>query len=145
MWGPNRRRLFRRNVSGGVWRLERWLYSQACLSLLFYSQSNSFVEALGPETKFTQFTIIVLWWYWKKKREFFRYKLPFLQVSIFWFLGFAKFAKFTINTTTELVKFYSLNTENKEHDMLRVKMLTKIIMAIFFSVHSASGKWTYFN
>ena len=76
----------------------------------------------------------------KKKREFFRYKLQFLQVSIFWFLGFAKFAKFTINTTTELVKFYSLNTENKEHHMLRVKMLTKIIMAIFFSVHSAGGK-----
>ena len=65
-WGPSRRRLFPRNVSGGVWRLERWLYSQACLSLLFYSQSNSFVEALGPETKFTQFKI-VLWWYWEKK------------------------------------------------------------------------------
>ena len=79
----------------------------------------------------------------KKKREFFRYKLQFLQVSIFWFLGFAKFAKFTINTTTELVKFYSLNTENKEHHMLRVKMLTKIIMAIFFSVYSVGGKSTY--
>ena len=79
----------------------------------------------------------------KKKREFFRYKLQFLQVSIFWFLGFAKFAKFTVNTTTELVKFYSLNTENKEHHMLRVKMLTKIIMAIFFSVYSVGGKSTY--
>ena len=67
----------------------------------------------------------------EKKREFFRYKRQFLQVSIFWFLGFAKFAKFTIKTTTELVKFYSLNTENKEHQMLRVQMLTKIIMAIF--------------
>ena len=79
----------------------------------------------------------------KKKREFFRYKIQFLQVSIFWFLGFAKFAKFTIKTTTELVKFYSLNTENKEHHMLRVKMLTKIIMAIFFSVYSVGGKSTY--
>ena len=56
-----------------------------------------------------------------------------------------KFAKFTIKTTTELVKFYSLNTENKEHHMLRVKMLTKIIMAIFFSVHSAGRKSTYSN
>ena len=81
----------------------------------------------------------------KKKREFFRYKLQFLQVSIFWFLGFAKFAKFTIKTTTELVKFYSLNTENKEHHMLRVKMLTKIIMAIFFSVYLVGGKSTYSN
>ena len=26
----------------------------------------------------------------KKNREFFRYKIQFLQVSIFWFLGFAK-------------------------------------------------------
>ena len=43
-----------------------------------------------------------------KNREFFRYKIQFLQVSIFWFLDFAKFAKFTIKTTTELVKFYSL-------------------------------------
>ena len=76
----------------------------------------------------------------KKKREFFGYTRQFLQVSIFWFLGFAKFAKFTINTITELVKFYSLSTENKEHHMLRAKMLTKIIMAIFFSVHSAGGK-----
>ena len=56
----------------------------------------------------------------------------FLQVSIFSFLGFAKFEKFTIKTSTELVKFYPLNTENKEHHMLRVKMLTTIIMAIFF-------------
>ena len=40
----------------------------------------------------------------KKNREFFRYKIQFLQISIFWFLGFAKFAKFTIKTTTELVK-----------------------------------------
>ena len=40
----------------------------------------------------------------KKNREFFRYKIQFLQVSIFWFLGFAKFAKFTIKTTTELDK-----------------------------------------
>ena len=68
----------------------------------------------------------------KKKREFFRYKIQFLQVSIFSFLGFAKFEKFTIKTSTELVKFYPLNTENKEHHMLRVKILTTIIMAIFF-------------
>ena len=81
----------------------------------------------------------------KKNREFLRCKIQFLQVSIFQFLGFAKFAKFTIKTTTELVKFYSLNTENKEHHMLRVKMLTTIIMAIFFSVHSAGGKSTYSN
>ena len=79
----------------------------------------------------------------KKKREFFRYKRQLLQVSTFSFLGFAKFAKFTIKTTTELVKFYSLNIENKEHHMLRVKMLTKIIMAIFFSVYSVGGKSTY--
>ena len=110
------------------------------LSLLFYSQSKSFVQALQTKTKFMKFTI-VLWWYWKR-REFFRYKRQLLQVSIFSFLGFAKF---TIKTTTELVKFYSLNTENKEHHMLRVKMLTKIIMAIFFSVLSAGGKWTYSN
>ena len=77
-----------------------------------------------------------------RNREFFRYKIQFLQISIFWFFGFAKFAKFTIKTTTELVKFYSLNTEKKEHHMLRVKMLTKIIMAIFFSVHSAGRKST---
>ena len=56
---------------------------------------------------------------------------------------FLAFAKFTIKTTTELVQFYSLNTENKEHHMLRVKMLTKIIMAIFFSVYSVGGKSTY--
>ena len=68
----------------------------------------------------------------KKKGEFFRYKIQFLQVSIFSFLGFAKFEKFLIKTSTELVKFYSLITENKEHHMLRVKMLTTIIMAIFF-------------
>ena len=79
----------------------------------------------------------------KKKREFFRYKRQLLQVSTFSFLGFAKFAKFTIKTTTELVKFYSLNIENKEHHMLRVKMLTKIIMAIFFSVYSVGGKSIY--
>ena len=108
------------------------------LSLLFYSQSKSFVQALQTKTKFMKFTI-VLWWYWKR-REFFRYKRQFLQVSIFSFLGFAKF---TIKTTTELVKFYSLNTENKEHHILRVKMLTKIIMAIFFSVYSVGGKSTY--
>ena len=111
------------------------------LSLLFYSQSKSFVQALETKTKFMKFAI-VLWWYWKKE-NFFRYKRQFLQVSIFWFLGFAKFAKFTIKTTTELVKFYSLNTENKEHHMLRVKMLTKIIMAIFFSVYSVGGKSIY--
>ena len=75
----------------------------------------------------------------EEKREFFRYKRQFLQVSIFSFLGFTKFAKFTIKTTTELVKLYSLNTENKEHHMLRVKMLTKIITAIFFSVYSVGG------
>ena len=79
----------------------------------------------------------------EEKREFFRYKRQFLQVSIFSFLGFTKCAKFTIKTTTELVKLYSLNTENKEHHMLRVKMLTKIIMAIFFSVYSVGGKSTY--
>ena len=81
------------------------------LSLLFYSQSKSFVQALETKTKFMKFAI-VLWWYWKKE-NFFRYKRQFLQVSIFWFLGFAKFAKFTIKTTTELFKFCSLNTENK--------------------------------
>ena len=81
----------------------------------------------------------------KKNREFFRYKIQFLQVSIFGFLSFAKFAKFAIKTTTELVKFYSLNTENKEHHMLRVKMLTKIIMAIFFSVYLVGGKSTHSN
>ena len=81
----------------------------------------------------------------EEKREFFRYKRQFLQVSIFSFLGFTKFAKFTIKTTTELVKLYSLNTENKEHHMLRVKMLTKIIMAIFFSVYSVGGRSTYSN
>ena len=37
----------------------------------------------------------------------------------------------------------ALNTENKEHHMLIVKMLTKIIMAIFFSVYSVGGKSTY--
>ena len=79
----------------------------------------------------------------KKKREFFRSKRQLLQVSIFSFLGFAKFAKFTIKTTNELIKFYSLTTENKEHYMLRVKMLTKIIMAIFFSVYSVGGKSIY--
>ena len=78
----------------------------------------------------------------KKNREFFRHKIQFLRISIFWFLGFAKFAKFTIKTTTELVKFYSLNTEKKEHHMLRVKMLTKIVMAIFFSVDPAGRKST---
>ena len=72
-----------------------------------------------------------------EKRQFFRYKRQFLRASIFSFLGFAKFAKFTIKTTTEL------NTENKEHHILRVKMLTKIIMAIFFSVYSVGGKSTY--
>ena len=113
------------------------------LSLLFYSQSNSFVEALGSETKFTQFTMFCD--DIKKKREFFRYRIQFLQVSIFSFLGFAKFEKFTIKTSTELVKFYSLITENKEHHMLRVKMLTKIIMAIFFSVYLVGGKSTYSN
>ena len=51
----------------------------------------------------------------KKKREFFRYKREFLKVSIFSFLGFAKFKT---KTTTELVKFYSLNTEDKEHHNL---------------------------
>ena len=76
----------------------------------------------------------------EKEENFFRYKRQFLQVSIFSFLGFAKF---TIKTTTELVKFYSLNSENKEHHILRVKMLTKIIMAIFFSVYSVGGKSTY--
>ena len=76
----------------------------------------------------------------KKWREFFRYKRQFLQVSTFPFLGFAKF---TIKATTELVQFYSLNIENKEHHMLRVKMLTKIIMSIFFSVYSVGGKSTY--
>ena len=76
----------------------------------------------------------------KKRREFFTYKRQFLQFSTFFFLGFAKF---TIKTTTELVQFYSLNIENKEHHMLRVKMLTKIIMAIFFSVYSVGGKSTY--
>ena len=81
----------------------------------------------------------------EEKREFFRYKRQFLQVSIFSFLGFTKFAKFTIKTTTELVKLYSLNTENKEHHMLRVKMLTKIITAIFFSVYSVGGRSTYSN
>ena len=78
----------------------------------------------------------------KKRREFLRYKRQFLQVSTFSFLDFAKF---TIKTTTELVQFYSLNTENKEHHMLRVKMLTKIIMAIFFSVYSVGGRSTYSN
>ena len=81
----------------------------------------------------------------EEKREFFRYKRQNLQVSIFSFLGFTKFAKFTIKTTTELVKLYSLNTENKEHHMLRVKMLTKIITAIFFSVYSVGGRSTYSN
>ena len=76
----------------------------------------------------------------KKRREFLRYKRQFLKVSTFSFLDFAKF---TIKTTTELVQFYSLNTENKEHHMLRVKMLTKIIMAIFFSVYSVGGKSIY--
>ena len=108
------------------------------LSLLFYSQSKSFVQALETKTKFMKFTI-VLWWYWKR-REFFRYKRQILQVSIFSSPGFAKF---TIKTTTELVKFYSLNTESKEHHILRVKMLTKIIMAIFYSVYSVGGKSTY--
>ena len=61
----------------------------------------------------------------KKKREFFRYKRQFLQVSIFSFLGFAKFAKFTIKTTNELVKFYSLTTENKEHYRLRLVFNTQ--------------------
>ena len=78
----------------------------------------------------------------EKKREFFRYKRQFLQVSIFWLLGFAKFAKFTIKTTTGLVKFYSLNTENKEQHILRVKMLTKINLLIF-SLYSVGGKSTY--
>ena len=76
----------------------------------------------------------------KKKRELVIYKRQFLEVSTFFFLGFAKF---TIKTTTELVQFYSWNIENKEHHMLRVKMLTKIIMAIFFSVYSVGGKSTY--
>ena len=68
----------------------------------------------------------------KKKRIFQIQDTEFLQVSIFSILRFAKFAKFTVKTTTaELVKFYSLNTENKEHHILRIKMLTKIIMTIF--------------
>ena len=57
--------------------------------------------------------------------------------------GLQQHAQFTIKTTTELVQFYSLNIENKEHHMLIVKMLTKIIMAIFFSVYSVGGKSTY--
>ena len=39
----------------------------------------------------------------------------------------------------------TLNAENKERDMLRVKMLTKIIVAIFFSDYSVGGKSTYSN
>ena len=81
----------------------------------------------------------------KKKENFLQYKRQFLQVSICSFLGFAECAKFTIKTTTELVKLYALNSENKEHHISRVKMLTKIIMAIFFSVYSVGGKSTYSN
>ena len=46
--------------------------------------------------------------------------------------GLQQHAQFTIKTTTELVEFYSLNIENKEHHMLIVKMLTKKIWQSFF-------------
>ena len=38
------------------------------LSLVFYSQSKSFVQVLETKTKFIKFAI-VLWWYWKKREN----------------------------------------------------------------------------
>ena len=55
--------------------------------------------------------------------------------------GLQQHAQFTIKTTTELVQFYSLNIENKEHHMLIVKMLTKKFWQSFFQFIQLGIRW----
>ena len=85
-WGPNRRRLFPRNVSGSVWRLERWLYSQACLSLLFYSPIQLFRWGLRARNKiYTIYDCFVL--ILKKKGNFLDTRDNSYQFRYFRFLA----------------------------------------------------------
>ena len=81
----------------------------------------------------------------EEKREFFTVQETILTSFDIFVSWLSKCAKFTVKTTTELVKLYSLNSEKKEHHTSRVKMLAKIIMAISFSVYSVGGKSTYSN